>query len=206
MGKVKKVGIGFGVIIGLFFALIIAVGISIEIEKANMTPEELQQYEEDREQERLLKEQKAEKERLEKEANLEKMRLERKLQEESKKEKEVQELIKQKEIESQDGKLNSDELQTLIAGFESYNKSVKILLDMCVNVESEMDLQVLGLLISGSGSDFIVNTANYGAVREKLIDEGYRDHSELGPLMNQSVILVDQMTTCMDLLAWEFGG
>lgn len=56
MGKLKKIGIGFGIIIGLFFALILAVGISIEMEKADMTPEERQQWEEQRETKALQKE------------------------------------------------------------------------------------------------------------------------------------------------------
>ena len=53
MGKLKKIGIGFGIVIGLFFALILAVGISIEMEKENMTPEERQQWEDQREAAKL---------------------------------------------------------------------------------------------------------------------------------------------------------
>ena len=56
MGKLKKIGIGFGIVIGLFFALILAVGISIEMEKVDMTPEERQQWEEQREAEKLQRE------------------------------------------------------------------------------------------------------------------------------------------------------
>jgi|APSaa5957512535_1039671.scaffolds.fasta_scaffold14945_7 hypothetical protein len=77
---------------------------------------------------------------------------------------------------------------------------------MCVNVESENDLRLLGLLISEYGNDFLENSGNYGAVRNKLITKGYGDHPVLGPLMDQSVILVGHMSTCMEVLAWEFGG
>jgi len=107
---------------------------------------------------------------------------------------------------SKDTKLDTEDLQTLIAGFESYNKSVKLLLDMCVNVESETDFRLLMLLIAESGDDFLDSTAGYGAVRNTLMSEGYGEHAVLGPLMNQSVILVDQMSTCMEVLAWEFSG
>jgi len=115
--------------------------------------------------------------------------------------------VTQDELEpSKETKLDTEDLQTLIAGFESYNKSVKILLDMCVNVESETDFRLLGLLIAESGDDFLDITAGYGAVRDRLMAKGYGEHPVLGPLMNQSVILVDQMSTCMEVLAWEFSG
>jgi len=118
-----------------------------------------------------------------------------------------QEKTIQPEIEpSKETKLDTEDLQTLIAGFESYNKTVKMLLDMCVNVESETDFRSLMLLIAESGDDFLDSTAGYGAVRNTLMAEGYGEHPVLGPLMNQSVILVDQMSTCMEVLAWEFGG
>jgi hypothetical protein len=109
-------------------------------------------------------------------------------------------------VNKYDSKLSAEELQTVISGFESYNKSVKILLDGCVNVETETDFRLLGLLIAEYGNEFLENTTGYGAVRNKLIDEGYGEHPELGPLMNKTVMLIDQMTTCMDVLAWEFGG
>ena len=118
-----------------------------------------------------------------------------------------QEKTIQPEIEpSKETKLDTEDLQKLIVGFESYNKSVKILLDMCINVESETDFRLLGLLIAESGDDFLEITSGYGAVRDRLMAEGYGEHPVLGPLMNQSVILVDQMSNCMEVLAWEFGG
>jgi len=118
-----------------------------------------------------------------------------------------QEKVIQHVIESsKETKLDTEDLQTLIAGFESYNKLVKTLLDMCVNVESETDFRVLVLLIAESGDDFLDITADIGAVRNKLTVEGYGEHPVLGPLMNQSVILVDQMSTCMEVLALEFRG
>ncbi len=118
-----------------------------------------------------------------------------------------QEKTIQPEIEpSKETKLDTEDLQTLILGFESYNKSVKMLLDMCGSVESETDFRLLGLLIAESGENFLENTFGYGAVRDRLMAEGYGEHPVLGPLMNQSVILVDQMSTCMEVLAWEFSG
>jgi len=115
--------------------------------------------------------------------------------------------VTQDELEpSKETKLDTEDLQTLIAGFESYNKTVKMLLDMCVNVESETDFRLLMLLIAESGDDFLDITAGYGAVRDRLMAEGYGEHPVLGPLMNQSVILVDQMSTCMEVLALEFSG
>jgi len=119
----------------------------------------------------------------------------------------TQEKVIQSEIElSKETKLDTEDLQTLIVGFESYNKTVKMLLDMCVNVESETDFRLLMLLIAESGDDFLENTSDYGAVRDRLMSEGYGEHSVLGPLMDQSVILVDQMSTCMEVLALEFSG
>ncbi len=233
MGVKKKVGIGFGIVIGLFFALIIAVGVSIEMEKANMSPEELQQYEEEREAERLLREQKAEEERLEREKEAERLRLEREeieLQKELEKikereaekmaEQELQRLnaLKQQDLgytdmesiqertEPDNKKLSAEEVQTVIAGFESYNESVRILLDACVAVESDEDFVALGQMIAEYGEEFLQITSGYGKVRDKLIAEGYSDHPELGPLMSESEVLVEGMTTCMDILAWEFGG
>lgn len=117
-------------------------------------------------------------------------------------EKNLEIIKKQKE----EARLDTEELQTIISGFESYNKSVKILLDMCGNVESENDFRLLGQLIVEYGNDFIKNTSDYGAIRDKLMAEGYGEHSVLGPLMDQTVFLVDLMTTCMDVLAWEFSG
>ena len=118
-------------------------------------------------------------------------------------EKENLEIIKKQKEEA---KLSAEDLQKIIVGFETYNKSVKILLDMCGSVESETDFLLLGQLIAESSDDFLENTANYGAVRDKLMVEGYGEHSVLGPLMDQSVFLVDLMSTCMDVLAWEFSG
>jgi len=120
--------------------------------------------------------------------------------------KKMAELIKQKQAESQEAKLDATELQTIIAGFESYNKSVKMLLDMCGSVESETDFRLLMVIIAETGDDFLENTGNYGAVRNKLMAEGYGEHSVLGPLMDRSVFLVDIMSTCMGMLAWEFSG
>jgi len=112
------------------------------------------------------------------------------------------ELDKQKE----EAKLSAEDLQTIIAGFETYNKSVKILLDICGNVETETDFHLLGQLIVESGDEFIDNTVSFGAVRDKLMAEGYGEHPVLGPLMNRSVMLVDLMSACMEILAWEFSG
>ena len=56
MNKLKKIGIGLGIIIGIFFALIIAAAISVAMDRANMTPEELQQLEDKRAVEALQKE------------------------------------------------------------------------------------------------------------------------------------------------------
>jgi len=199
MGKIKKIGIGFGIIIGSFIVLVII----SQVWMASLTPEERQQLEEKREAEALQKEIDAKQERearelieLSKQKQAE--REEAKLIEEEK----AKALQKQKE----ETKLDTEDLQTLIVGFESYNKTVKMLLDMCVNVESETDFRLLGLLIAESGDDFLENTAGYGAVRDRLMAEGYGEHPVLGPLMDQSVILVDQMSTCMEVLAWEFSG
>lgn len=199
MGIKKKVGIGFGIIIGLFFVLVII----SQVWYAGLTPEERQQLEEKREAEALQKEIDAKQERearelieLSKQKQAE--REEAKLIEEEK----AKALQKQKE----EAKLDTEDLQTLIAGFESYNKTVKMLLDMCVNVESETDFRLLMLLIAESGDDFLETTSDYGAVRNTLMAEGYGEHPVLGPLMDQSVILVDQMSTCMEVLAWEFSG
>ena len=207
MGKLKKVGIGFGVIIGLFFALVIAAGVSSEVEKANMTPEERQLWEEERAAKALQKEI-DEKKELEdqklweiRKALQAKQALEeyeaRSIEEEN-----LETVKKQKE----EAKLSDEDLQTLIVGFESYNKSVKILLDACANVESENDFRLLGQLIVEYGEDFVETTSGYGAVRDKLIAEGYGEHPVLGPLMNQSLTLVNLMSTCMEILAWEFSG
>lgn len=105
-----------------------------------------------------------------------------------------------------DEKLNTKDLQTVIAGFEAYNKSVKILLDACVAVETEDDFRLLGQVIAEQGENFLVITSEYGAARDKLIAEGYGKHSVLGPLMNESAMLVDGMSACMEVLAWEFSG
>ncbi|NIP61714.1 MAG: hypothetical protein GWN01_13550 [Nitrosopumilaceae archaeon] len=102
--------------------------------------------------------------------------------------------------------LSDKELQTVIAGFESYNKSVKALLDACGAVESEADFRSLMRTVDEHGDNFLENTANYGEVRNKLIDQGYGEHPELGPLMGRSEMLVESMSTCMELLALEFGG
>ena len=108
--------------------------------------------------------------------------------------------------QNEEAKLDTEDLQTLIVGFETYNKSVKILLDMCGDVESETDFRLLGLLIVESGDDFLESTSGYGAVRDKLMAEVYGEHPVLGPLMNQSLTLVNLMSTCMEILAWEFSG
>lgn len=105
-----------------------------------------------------------------------------------------------------DGKLTDQELQTVIAGFESYNESVKMLLDMCANVESEADFRQLGLLVAEHGEKFLENTAGYGTARDTLMSEGYGEHPVLGPLLDQSEILIGGMSSCMEVLAWEFGG
>ena len=63
MGKLKKIGIGFGIIIGLFFVLVIATGVWM----ASMTPEERQQWEEEQEQREL---QRLEEERLKQKQNI----------------------------------------------------------------------------------------------------------------------------------------
>jgi len=117
----------------------------------------------------------------------------------------IQTKTTQQELEKEN-KLDTEDLQKIIAGFESYNKSVKILLDMCANVESENDFRLLGQLIAESGDDFLENTSSYGAIRDRLMTEGYGEHPVLGPLMNESVTLVDLMSTCMEILAWEFSG
>ena len=103
-------------------------------------------------------------------------------------------------------KLDTEDIQTIITGFESYNKSVKILLDMCGDVESETDFRLLGSLMAESGDSFLENTSNFGAVRNKLMAEGYGENPVLGPLMNESETLVELMSTCMEILAWEFSG
>ena len=141
----------------------------------------------------------------EKEPDFEKIREQQWIEHDKESEEESQ-LTKQKEIGVQEKKLSTEELQKIIAGFESYNRSVKILLDACVAVESEGDFIVVGQLITEHGEKFLQTTSGYGALRDRLVSEGYGDHPELGPLMNQSVILVDGMSTCMEVLAWEFSG
>jgi len=189
-GKLTKSELKFSLIgMGVFFLALMIVGISSfsflsDEEKVIRTAEIEEERRAEEERERIVQQQ------AERDAEQRKL----------------QEIAAQREAELKDEKLSTEELQTVIAGFESYNKSVKILLDMCVNVESETNFVLLGLLINESGNDFQVNTANYGAVRDKLMAEGYGEHPVLGPLMDQSVILVDQMSTCMEVLAWEFSG
>jgi len=188
MGKLKKIGIGFGVIIGLFFVIVIAVGVSAGMDKENMTLEELAEYDkkqaiidaEKREEMRILREQQW----LEYD----------------------KEMAAKQQAELKDAKLSNEELQKIIAGFESYNKSVKILLDTCASVESEDDFSFVMQLIDESGDNFLASTTGYGTIRNTLITEGYGEHSELGPLMNETMVLVDQMSTCMEVLSLEFSG
>ena len=185
MGIKKKIGIGFGIIILSFFVLVFGIAV-YNVSTTTGSQEKLSQPE------TVISEIESEVTRNELEEN---------------EPVSSQEKVVQPEIEpSKEAKLDTEELQALIVGFESYNKSVKILLDMCVNVESETDFHLLGLLIAESGDDFLEITSGYGAVRDRLMAEGYGEHPVLGPLMNQSVILVDQMSTCMEVLAWEFGG
>ena len=222
MGKLKKVGIGVGVIIGIFVLLIIL----SQMWLASLTPEERQQLEDEREAERLQKEIDAKQEdagnSIIVDENLTDVNIPRTINEairqeetyfdpnpvmkEYREKQEQLDKIIQEKTESKDEKLSVEELQTVIAGFESYNKSVKMLLDMCVAVESEDDFRFLGSLIDESGEKFLESTVGYGAVRNTLIAEGNGDHPELGPLIDQSVILVEGMSTCMAVLAWEFSG
>jgi len=212
MGIKKKVGIGIVVIIVLFIVLVIYT----QVWWANLTPEERQQIDDKREAKELQA--KIDAEKLQKEIDeIEKETIPKTYAPNTiggiPIEPGESYLVSkdgttkfQKEIEAQEGKLNAEELQTIIAGFESYNKSVKMLLDMCGSVESETDFVLLGLLINESGNDFLENTGNYGAVRNTLVSEGYGEHPVLGPLMNRSVMLVDLMSACMEILAWEFSG
>ena len=185
MGKLKKIGIGFGIVILSFFVLVFGIAV-YNVSTTTESQEKLSQPE------TVISEIESEVTRNELEEN----------EPVSSQEKVVQSKIES----SKEIKLDTEDLQALIVGFESYNKSVKMLLDMCVNVESETDFRLLGLLIAESGDDFLEITSGYGAVRNTLMAEGYGEHPVLGPLMNQSVILVDQMSTCMEVLAWEFGG
>ena len=216
MGKIKKIGIGFGVVILSFFVLAIIVGVTYdrsdnaepqeEINRPETISKESESFqpatiggmpveprisyripEDDtiKQEETYFDPNPVMKEYRERQAELETI---------------------QGRTELKDEKLSAKDLQTIVAGFESYNKSVKILLDACVAVESEEDFVALGQLVAESGEEFLEVTSGFGAVRNKLMDEGYGDHPELGPLMNQSALLVDGMSMCMEVLAWEFSG
>jgi len=113
MGKLKKVGISFVVIIGIFVALVIAGNVWL----ANMTPEERQQWEEERaEDERQeMFERIAQKE---KEAELEKQKEELEKQKENEKldtEEEVLNFIKNYKGEDNSGPTLFDTLDVLLA-------------------------------------------------------------------------------------------
>lgn len=109
-------------------------------------------------------------------------------------------------FETKNEKLSEEEIQKIVAGFEFYNKSVKILLDACAAVETEEDFAALGLLVAEQGEKFLDVTTTYGSYRDTLLSEGYGDHPKLGPLLDQSAILVSGMSACMEVLAWEFSG
>lgn len=95
MGKLKKIGIGFGVIIGSFFVLIII----SQVWMASLTPEERQQLEEKRAAEALQKENDEKQEREARE-------LQEKLDEEQeRKTRELLELSKKKQDEREEAKL-----------------------------------------------------------------------------------------------------
>lgn len=206
----KKIGIGVGIIILSFVVLIIIT----QIWWASLTPEERLQIEEKRIAKELQEKIDSEQRALQQKIDDEQEEKSKELIELSKKEQAEREeaaaLEKEKanalQQQKEDAKLSTKDLQKIIAGFESYNKSVKLLLDMCVDVESENDLRQLVQLIDEHGDNFLDTTSGYGAVRNTLMSEGYGDHPVLGPLMDQSEILVDQMSTCMEVLALEFGG
>lgn len=170
---------------------------------ASLTPEERQQLED----KRVARELQAKIDAEQKENTRELIEL----SQQKKAEREEAEALEEEKAEAlqkqkAEAKLSTEDIQKIVAGFEAYNKSVKILLDMCVNVESEADFRQIGLLITEHGDEFTKNTANIDKIGNKLIAEGYWEHPVLGPLMNKSEMLVDQMSTCMELLALEFGG
>jgi phosphoenolpyruvate-protein kinase (PTS system EI component) len=197
VGVKKKVGIGFGAIIVSFVVLIIVT----QIWWTSMTPEERQQIEEKRELREQQQKVDEEKKALQQKVDEEQEKITQKVMEYNKQIAADRE--KAKELEE---KLSAEDMQKIVAGFEAYNKSVKILLDMCVNAESADDARQIGSLITVYGDNFLVNTSNYFAFRDKLVSEGYGDHPTLGPLLSESENLVTRMSTCMEMLAWEFGG
>ena len=111
MGKLKKIGIGFGIIIGLFFVLII-IG---QVWLASLTPEERQQWEAEREQEMLIREQEAKQDRQETEARILQEEIVKKRQEESKA---LVELANQKWVEQQKAEALIEEKLKALASLE----------------------------------------------------------------------------------------
>jgi len=91
-------------------------------------------------------------------------------------------------------------LQKTITAFESYNKSIKMLLDMCNDVESENDFRVLESLLPEFGGELQENISNSGVVIHAVSKEPGK-YPVLESLLNESDTLVNTLGNCMDMQA-----